>query len=329
MSHSDNNILVTGGAGYIGSHTCKAVAKAGYTPVTYDNLIYGHPWAVKWGPFEHGDIADKQRLGEVLKQYKPIAVIHFAAFAYVGESMHSPAKYYRNNVAGTLNLLETMRDQGVLNIVFSSTCATYGIPNTIPITEDHIQNPINPYGKSKLMVEHMLNDFDAAYGLKSVALRYFNAAGADPDGEIGELHEPETHLIPLVIEAALGKRDNITVFGTDYDTPDGTCVRDYIHVNDLADAHVLALKHLHSGGESKAFNLSNGNGFSILEVIKQVEQSSGKKISTVMGERREGDPARLVGDAQKISKELGWKPNFAGLDAIVNTALAWHTQDPK
>ena len=230
------NILVTGGAGYIGSHACKALAKAGYTPIAYDNLVYGHEWAVKWGPFEQGDILDRKRLDEVIKKYRPAAIMHFAAFAYVGESVEQPGKYYRNNVTGSLTLLEAMRDHGVPYIIFSSTCATYGEPEQIPIPENHKQSPINPYGHSKLMIEQMLSDFDVAHGIRSVSLRYFNAAGADPDGETGEDHDPETHLIPLVLDAAIGKRPSITIFGDDYDTPDGTCIRDYIHVTDLASA---------------------------------------------------------------------------------------------
>ena len=238
------NILVTGGAGYIGSHTCKALAKAGFTPITYDNLTSGHEWAVRWGPLARGDILDRDRLDEVFRQYQPSAVMHFAAYAYVDESVEQPLKYYRNNVAGALNLLDVMREHGVNYIVFSSTCATYGLPQAIPMPEDHPQNPVNPYGASKLMVERMLTDFGTAYGLRSISLRYFNAAGADPDGEIGEDHDPETHLIPLVLETAAGRRPNITIYGTDYDTPDGTCIRDYVHVTDLAKAHVLALKAL-------------------------------------------------------------------------------------
>ncbi len=237
--NSEKPILVTGGAGYIGSHACKALANAGYMPVTYDNLVYGHREAVKWGPLEEGDIADPIRLESVLRKYGPKAVMHFAAYAYVGESVENPSKYYRNNVAGTLTLLDTMRTCAVDKLIFSSTCATYGMPEQIPITEDHPQNPINPYGRSKLMIEWILKDYAAAYGLKYVSLRYFNAAGADPDGEIGEDHDPETHLIPLVLDVALGRRDHLNIFGTDYDTTDGTCIRDYIHVTDLADAHLL------------------------------------------------------------------------------------------
>ena len=320
----NKQVLVTGGAGYIGSHACKALAKAGYTPIAYDNLVYGHEWAVKWGPFEQGDILDRSRLNEVIKQYQPAAIMHFAAYAYVGESVEQPGKYYRNNVAGSLTLLEAMRDHGIPNFIFSSTCATYGEPEQIPIPEDHNQAPINPYGHSKLMIEQMLKDFDTAHGLKSVSLRYFNAAGADPDGETGEDHDPETHLIPLVLDAAAGRRPDITIFGTDYETEDGTCIRDYIHVTDLADAHVKALKYLEQGGETTKYNLGNGKGFSVKEVIETAEKVTGKKIPVQMGDRRPGDPPKLVGDAERIKKELNWQPKYAELDKIIKTAWDWH-----
>ena len=271
-------ILVTGGAGYIGAHACKALARAGYTPITYDNMVYGHAAAVKWGPLEEGDITDYARLEAVMRKYNPKAVMHFAAYAYVGESVEKPSKYYRNNVAGTLTLLESMRSCGIDKIIFSSTCATYGMPEQIPIPEDHPQNPINPYGRSKLMIEWILKDFAAAYDMRYVSLRYFNAAGADPDAEIGEDHDPETHLIPLVLDVASGKRDHIEIFGTDYDTPDGTCIRDYIHVTDLADAHLLALEYLMNGGKSDVFNLGNGNGFSVREVIAAALKITGCDI---------------------------------------------------
>ena len=324
MKLETKNILVTGGAGYIGSHACKALANAGYTPIAYDNLIYGHEWAVKWGPFEHGDILDRKRLDEVIEQYQPVAIMHFAAYAYVGESVEHPGKYYRNNVTGSLTLIEAMRDNGINNFIFSSTCATYGIPNQVPITEDHPQAPINPYGHSKVMIEQMLKDFDVAHELKSVSLRYFNAAGADPDGETGEDHDPETHLIPLVLDAAAGKRPSITIFGDDYDTPDGTCIRDYIHVTDLADAHVKALKYLEQGGETTRFNLGNGKGFSVKEVIDTATKVTGKDIPVVIGKRRSGDPPRLVGDAERIRKELNWSPQYADLEKIIDTAWKWH-----
>jgi len=318
------NILVTGGAGYIGSHTCKALAQSGYTPVAFDNFVYGHRWAVKWGPLVEGDILNRSQLDDVLKTYRPAAVLHFAAFAYVGESVADPLKYYRNNVAGSVNLLEAMVDNGVDKFIFSSTCATYGVPEQVPITEEHPQRPINPYGSSKLMIEEIMRDAETAHGLRSMALRYFNAAGADPESETGEHHDPETHLIPLVMDAAAGRRENITVFGSDYDTPDGTCIRDYIHVTDLADAHVLALQALEDGAGSTAYNLGNGQGFSVRQVIDTARKITGREISVSMGERRPGDPARLVGDAKKISKELGWQPNYRDLESIIQTAWNWY-----
>ena len=288
----ERSVLVTGGAGYIGSHACKALARAGYLPIVYDNLSYGHEWAVKWGPFQRGDILDRTRLDEVLAKYRPDAVMHFAAFAYVGESVTDPGKYYRNNVAGSLALLEAMRDFGIPRIVFSSSCATYGLPDRFPISEDAPQRPINPYGASKLMVERMLADFESAHGLVWTALRYFNAAGADADCEIGEEHDPETHLIPLVLDAASGRRPHVTIFGTDYDTPDGTCIRDYIHVTDLAEAHVLALQ-ASEGGTSAAYNLGNGRGFSVREVINSVERVTGLNVPIHIGRA----PCRRSADA--------------------------------
>jgi len=318
------NILVAGGAGYIGAHACKALSKAGYTPVTYDNLVYGHRSSVKWGPFEEGDISDRQRLDAVMIRHKPEAVMHFAAYAYVGESVENPGKYYRNNVAGTLTLLEAMRDHGIINIIFSSTCATYGVPATIPIPEEHPQNPINPYGFSKLVSEHMLKDFASAHGLQFISLRYFNASGADPDAEIGEKHDPETHLIPLVLDAAAGTHDNVKILGTDYDTRDGTCIRDYIHVTDLADAHLLALEYLQKNGKSNFFNLGNGDGFSVREVIDTAKRLTGKDIRVVESERRPGDPAVLVGSSERIKRDLGWRPEYTELDTIIRTAWDWH-----
>ena len=320
----NRRILVTGGAGYIGSHACKALSQAEYEPIVYDNLVYGHEWAVRWGPLEQGDIADRIRLDEVLQRYQPAAVMHFAAYAYVGESVQDPGKYYRNNVAGTLTLLEAMRDYSIDKLVFSSTCATYGEPSQIPIPEDHLQQPINPYGRSKLMIEQILRDFDIAYELRSISLRYFNAAGADPEHEIGEAHDPETHLIPLVLDAASGRRPAITVFGEDYDTPDGTCIRDYIHVTDLADAHVLALQALEHGAASTVYNLGNGQGFSVREVIDCARRITGREVPVETGPRRAGDPPRLVGDAGRIHQELGWQPRYADLDEILQTAWNWH-----
>jgi UDP-arabinose 4-epimerase len=318
------SVLVTGGAGYIGAHACKALAEAGYTPVTYDNFVYGHPTAVRWGPLERGDIGDRDRLEMVLKKYNPAAVMHFAAYAYVGESVTKPAKYYRNNVAGTLSLLESMNSCGIDKIIFSSTCATYGMPDQIPIDEDHPQNPINPYGRSKLMIEWILQDFAAAYDLKFVSLRYFNAAGADPDAEIGENHDPETHLIPLVLDVALGGKHRLEIYGTDYDTPDGTCIRDYIHVSDLADAHLLALEYLNDGGQSNVFNLGNGNGFSVREVISTAMNVTGCDIPYLESKKRPGDPAILIGSAEKIRDNLGWRAVHNSLEAIIRTAWRWH-----
>jgi UDP-glucose-4-epimerase GalE len=317
------NILVTGGAGYIGSHTCKALSKAGVTPVAFDNLVMGHAGAVKWGPLERGDILDRARLDAVFQKYQPSAVLHFAAYAYVGESVTQPAKYYRNNVSGALTLLEAMRDHGATQMVFSSSCATYGTPRSMPIEEDHPQNPINPYGASKLMVERMLADFGAAYNLRSVSLRYFNAAGADPHGEIGEDHDPETHLIPLVLKAAAGERPNITIYGTDYDTPDGTCIRDYVHVTDLAEAHVLALKALQGRCDSSSYNLGTGHGFSVHDVIRTANTVTERSIPVQAGDRRAGDPPRLVADAKRAKVELGWDPQNGDLTQIIATAWNW------
>ena len=321
------HVLVTGGAGYIGSHACKALAAAGYIPVTFDNVVYGHRSAVRWGPFVYGDILDRSALDAALRAWQPVAVMHFAAFAYVGESVTNPGKYYRNNVVGTLTLLEALRDAGVAQFVFSSTCATYGVPKAVPIAESHPQQPINPYGASKLMIERMLRDFDVAHGLRSISLRYFNAAGADPDGDIGEAHDPETHLIPLVLDAAAGVRPNVTVFGADYPTPDGTCIRDYIHVTDLAQAHVLALEVLQRGASSTAYNLGNGIGFSVRQVIDVAESVTGRQIPVKFGTQRAGDPARLVGDASRIRAELGWQPRYTDLADIVETAWRWHSKE--
>jgi UDP-glucose-4-epimerase GalE len=319
-----NSVLVTGGAGYIGAHACKALAKAGYTPVTYDNLVYGHSKAVRWGPLEKGDIGDRKQLEMVMKKYNPSAVMHFAAYAYVGESVMNPKIYYRNNVAGTLSLLEAMNSCNIDKIIFSSTCATYGMPDQIPIDENHRQQPINPYGRSKLMIEWILQDFAAAYDLKFVSLRYFNAAGADPDAEIGENHDPETHLIPLVLDVALGGRHRLEIYGTDYDTPDGTCIRDYIHVSDLADAHLLALEYLNDGGQSNVFNLGNGNGFSVREVISTAMNVTGCDIPYLESKKRPGDPAVLIGSAEKIRDNLGWRAVHNSLEAIIRTAWRWH-----
>lgn len=316
-------ILVVGGAGYIGSHAVKELNRQGYETVTFDNLVYGHRDAVKWGAFEEGDMANEGRLHELFAAHEIAAVMHFAAYAYVGESVTDPEKYYFNNVAATLNLLKVMREFGVDKFIFSSTCATYGEPQVVPIPEDHPQNPINPYGMSKLMVEKILTDYGRAYGLKSIAFRYFNAAGADPDGEIGERHDPETHLIPLVMEAILGGR-TLKIFGEDYPTEDGTCIRDYIHVVDLARAHILGLERLLAGGDSAVYNLGNGAGYSVKQIIETTERISGRKVPYEVAPRRAGDPAALIGSAGKAIAELGWKPEFADIDRIVETAWNWH-----
>ena len=317
-------ILVTGGAGYIGSHTCKALAAAGCLPVTLDNLVNGHRAAVRWGPLAEVDLADRAAIERVLREHAIVAVVHFAAYAYVGESMSDPARYFRNNVINTLNLLEAMQAMGVGRLVFSSTCATYGIPATVPIAEDQVQRPVNPYGESKLFIERALHWHEQAHSLRWMALRYFNAAGADPEGEIGEGHDPETHLIPLAIEAALGRRAELQVMGTDYATPDGTALRDYIHVSDLADAHVRALGHLESGGESGALNLGTGTGHSVREVIAMVQHVCGRAVPHRNAPRRAGDPPALIAAPGRAQALLGWQPRHSDLETIVRTACAWH-----
>ncbi len=315
-------ILVTGGAGYIGSHACKLLAAEGYEPIVYDNLSRGNRWAVKWGPLEEGDISDPFRLRAVLERHRPTAVMHFAAFAYVGESVESPLSYYRNNVAGTSSLLQTLIDFQPVPVVFSSTCATYGHPETTPITEDHPQRPINPYGFSKLVVERMLADLEIAHGLRSVSLRYFNAAGADPDGEIGEAHDPESHLIPLVLAAARSG-NSMQVFGDDYDTPDGTCIRDYVHVVDIADAHVRALNYLMEGGKSCAINLANAHGYSVKDVITTAEKVCGRPIRTEIRPRRVGDPGVLIGAPERAQTVLKWRPARSALSIQITDAWNW------
>jgi UDP-arabinose 4-epimerase len=319
-------ILVTGGAGYVGSHACKALAAAGYTPVAYDNLGRGHRELVRWGPLEVGDLADRARLDEVFARHRPEAVMHFAAFAYVGESVQDPALYYRNNVGGTLELVEATRRAGVDSFVFSSTCSTYGVPERMPIDEDTPQRPINPYGATKLAIERMLADYGAAYGLRSASLRYFNAAGCDPDGETGELHEPETHIIPRVLMAATGAIEQVEVFGTDYPTPDGTCLRDYIHVADLARGHLQALDYLKRGGATIAVNLGTGRGFSVREVIAAAEHVTGRRIPVREAPRRPGDPPVLVADPARARARLGFAPRYTELAPIVATAWRWHTR---
>ncbi len=323
-------ILVTGGAGYIGCHTVKELITDGHEVIVLDNLSKGHKKAVPpQVPFIHGDIADAALLNTVLQKYGIEAVIHFAALSLVGESMVHPAQYFKNNVAGSLTLFETMVQNRIKYLIFSSTAAVYGEPARCPIMESDDKIPTNNYGLSKLMIEQMLQSFDAAYGLQHVSLRYFNAAGADRSGEIGEDHEPETHLIPLVLKTALGQRDKVLVFGTDYPTPDGTCIRDYIHVTDLARAHILALEFLTGGNRSEVFNLGNGLGFSVKQVIDSAGRVTGQKIPVEDTVRRAGDPAVLVASSDKIKKVLGWEPKFTDIDSIVETAWNWHSQHPK
>lgn len=319
-------ILVVGGAGYIGSHMVKELSARGYRTLVFDNLSRGHREFLQWGGHVLGDLADASTLRELFRTHHIAAVMHFAAFAYVGESVQDPQLYYANNVGNTLNLLAAMREHGVDKLIFSSSCATYGIPQSLPITEDQPQLPISPYGRSKLMVEQILEDYGRAYGLRSVSLRYFNAAGADPEGRVGEWHEPETHLIPLVLEAALDPARAIKVFGADYPTPDGTCVRDYIHVLDLADAHIRALEHLLGGGRSEAYNLGNGQGVSVRGIIDCVREVTGREIRVVEAARREGDPPFLIGSSEKIRCALGWEPRYGSLRDIVQTAWDWRRQ---
>ena len=317
-------ILVTGGAGYIGGHTAKLLAAAGHHPIVFDDLSQGHERVVKWGPLERGSLADPARLAEVFASRKIDAVMHFAASALVGESMTDPSKYFRNNTVGTLNLLEAMRVAGVSAIVFSSTCATYGDPVRVPIDETHPQAPVNPYGESKLMSEKMLRWYGDVHGLRWIALRYFNAAGADPDGEIGEDHDPESHLVPLVIGAAQGARPPVRIMGTDYATPDGTAVRDYIHVMDLADAHLRALDRLGAGTPSQAMNLGTGHGHSVREVVDTVARVSGRSVPAIEAARRPGDPPVLVAAPARAHQVLGWTCRYADLETIVRHAWAWH-----
>ena len=318
-------ILVTGGAGYIGSHTVRELRERGMDVVVYDNLSTGHIEAIGDTPFVKGDLFDVELLRKTFRDYKVDSVIHFAAYSLVGESMTNPAKYYHNNVAGTLSLLDAMIAEGVKYLVFSSSAATYGDCGDGLITEESPQNPTSVYGQTKLMMEQFMQDYDKAYGMKYVALRYFNAAGAHISGEIGEAHNPESHLIPLILQVPNGKREQINIFGEDYPTHDGTCIRDYIHVTDLADAHIKALEYLKNGGKSTHYNLGNGNGFSVKEVIDMVEKVVGKPVKRCIAERRAGDPASLVASSEKIQRELGWKPRFANLEDIVATAWKWHS----
>lgn len=318
-------ILVTGGAGYVGAHACKAVARAGFTPVVFDNLSTGHRDFVCWGPFAEGDIRDGASVLQALRDYRPDAVLHFAACTNVGESVVDPRKYYDNNVVGSLSLLRAMLEAGCRNIVFSSSCAIYGEPEEVPIRETARQNPLSPYGASKMMVERILSDYGSAYGLSSIALRYFNAAGADPDREIGELRDPETHLIPRAMMAIQAHIEDFAVFGSDYDTPDGTAIRDYIHVSDLADAHVASLRRLLGGGHSGQFNLGTGQGYSVQQVLDAVASETGTRLRAV-GPRREGDPASLVADPRLARAELGFTPASSDLKTIIRSAWAWHAR---
>lgn len=320
-----NKVLVVGGAGYIGSHTCLELAKKGFEPVVYDNLSNGHEEFVKWGVLEKGDIRDRQRLDEVLARHKPRAILHFAAMIEVGESVKDPVSFYDNNVIGTLTLLSAALAAGVEAFVFSSTCATYGLPESVPIDEQHRQAPINPYGRTKWVCEQALKDYGQYKGLRSVILRYFNAAGADPEGRIGEWHEPETHAIPLAIDAALGRRQSFKIFGTDYDTRDGTCVRDYIHVLDLADAHVRAVEYLLAGGESVELNLGTGTGTTVKELLTAIGEVSGREFNIDLVERREGDSTTLVANNDKARDVLGWVPKYE-LSDITRTAWNWHSR---
>lgn len=318
------NVLVTGGAGYIGSHACKALRNAGFTPVTFDNLETGWSEAVKFGPFVQGDLMDRAAVDAVFAKYQPVAVMHFAALSQVGDSMKDPGRYWRNNVLGSLTLIEAAVAGGCLDFVFSSTCATYGDQDNVVLDENSEQHPINAYGASKRAIEDVLVDFEAAFGLRHVIFRYFNVAGADPEGEVGEFHQPETHLIPLMLDAIAGKRDALTVFGTDYDTPDGTCIRDYVHVCDLVDAHVLGLKWLQDGKGSRVFNLGTGSGFSVREVIDHSRAVTNQTVPYVDGNSRPGDCTKLVSGSTRAEAELGWTPTRSTLETMITDAWRWH-----
>ena len=317
-------ILIVGGAGYIGSHINKFLNQQGKETLVLDNLSYGHEEFVKWGEFIEGDLSDETLLSNIFEKYPIDAVMHFAAFTYVGESVENPQKYYKNNLINTLNLLNVMKDHQISKFIFSSTCAVYGQPEKLPLSEDHPLNPVNPYGNSKLMVEKILEDYSQAYDFNYVSLRYFNAAGADPDMEIGEWHQPETHLIPLVLDAASGRRNSVSIYGTNYPTPDGTCIRDYIHVLDLAQAHNKALDYLNEKNDSQVFNLGNGNGFSVKEVIKTCQEVTGQDINVIKDLPRPGDPPILVGSSQKAREVLGWSPQWTSLKDIISSAWDWH-----
>lgn len=319
-----NSVLVTGGAGYIGSHACKALKTAGFTPVTFDNLVTGWEEAVKFGPFEQGDLLDRARLDEVFAEHNPVAVMHFAALSQVGESMQDPGSYWRNNVSGSLTLIESAVAAGCLNFVFSSTCATYGDQDNVVLDENSAQYPINAYGASKRAIEDILKDFEPAHGLRHVIFRYFNVAGADPEGEVGEFHRPETHLIPVLLDAIDGKRDALTIHGTDYATPDGTCIRDYVHVCDLVDAHVLGLKWLQDDKGSRIFNLGTGSGFSVREVMDHSRKVTNREVPFSEGPRRAGDCTKLVSGSTRAESELGWRPARSTLKDMITDAWRWH-----
>ena len=321
---SSDYILVTGGAGYIGAQACKAIKQIGLIPVSFDNLNTGWKDAVKFGPFEHGDLLNKSDIDRVLDKYNPVGVMHFAALAQVAESMYFPGLYWENNVLGSLNLIQSTVDHDCKNFVFSSTCATYGDQDNVVLDENTQQIPINAYGASKRAVENILNDFEAAYGLNSIIFRYFNVAGADPDGEVGEFHRPETHLIPLILDAIDGKREALTIFGTDYDTPDGTCIRDYVHVCDLVDAHILGLKWLIDGKGSRIFNLGTGDGFSVREVINHAEKVTKREVPIIEGQRRTGDCNKLVSGSTRAIKELGWSAGRSNLKQMITDSWRWH-----
>ncbi len=318
------HVLVTGGAGYIGSHACKALKAAGYIPVTFDNLSTGWRDAVRFGPFEEGDLADRARLDEVFARWQPVAVMHFAAISLVGDAMRDPGAYWRVNVVGALNLIEAAVAAGCRNFVFSSTCATYGDQDGVVLDEDSAQHPLNAYGKSKMAIEQMLGDFGASHGLNAVIFRYFNVAGADPEGEVGEFHQPETHLIPLMLDAIDGKRPALTVFGTDYPTRDGTCIRDYVHVMDLVDAHVAGLKWLEAGQGSRVFCLGTGRGFSVREVIDQSRVVTNRDVPVIFGDRRAGDAVSLVSGSERARRDLGWRPARSDMATMIADAWRWH-----
>lgn len=318
------HVLVTGGAGYVGSHACKALAKAGYVPVVYDDLRLGNRWAVRWGPLVEASLEDRAALEAAIREHRVSTVMHFAAFSNVGESMTNPSIYFRNNVALTLNLLDAMVAAGVQNLVISSTCAIYGLPERLPLTEETPVAPINPYGSSKAMMEELARWYGQIHGIRTAALRYFNASGADPDGEIGEAHEPETHLVPIVVQAALGQRPYIQINGTDYDTPDGTAIRDYVHVYDLAVAHVAAMERLEEGRESFALNLGTGHGLSIRQIIDAVSKAAGRAPEVREGPRRAGDPPSLIAEPLKANRMLGWQPRYSRVEQIAETVVRWH-----